>query len=217
MRKTSIGCLLHTPSQGPGLPPRHVPWLGIKPVTFCFTVQHSIHWAKPARIFLFEEKHIFPQRESGCILYRWDCCINLKAFFSRPFLSILYMPLLRVKNDHPVYFNSMEFNLKTVWLHPSLLICYCSKPINYRVSWIYLLHVGIWIILATCLSSIYLFAKCPGKYFTWVFTLYCPYTTNEALIIIPRFQLRKPSLLEFRWLVQGHKAYKPQNPYSNPI
>ena len=34
---------------GPGLQPRHVPWLGIKPVTLWFTGRHSIHWATPAR------------------------------------------------------------------------------------------------------------------------------------------------------------------------
>ena len=48
-RETSTGCLLHTPSWGPGPQPRHVPWPGIEPVTFRFTGQHSIHWATPAR------------------------------------------------------------------------------------------------------------------------------------------------------------------------
>ena len=28
------GCLLHAPSQGPGLQPRYVPWPGIEPATF---------------------------------------------------------------------------------------------------------------------------------------------------------------------------------------
>ena len=38
-RETSIcGCLSHTPYWGPGLQPRHVPWLGIEPVTLWFTV-----------------------------------------------------------------------------------------------------------------------------------------------------------------------------------
>ena len=30
--------------------PRHVPWLGIEPVTFCVTSLSSIHWAIPARV-----------------------------------------------------------------------------------------------------------------------------------------------------------------------
>ena len=43
------GCLLSAPYWGPGLQLRHVPWLGIKLVTFWFTGWHSIHWATPAR------------------------------------------------------------------------------------------------------------------------------------------------------------------------
>ena len=43
------GCLSRAPYWGPGLKPRHVPWLGIKPATLCFTGRHPIHWATPAR------------------------------------------------------------------------------------------------------------------------------------------------------------------------
>ena len=42
-------CLSRAYYWGPGPQPRHVPWLGIKPVTLCFTGQCSIHWATPAR------------------------------------------------------------------------------------------------------------------------------------------------------------------------
>ena len=38
----------HAPYWGPGPKPRHVPWLGIKPVTFWFTGLYSVHWAIPA-------------------------------------------------------------------------------------------------------------------------------------------------------------------------
>ena len=49
-RETSMcGCLLSSPYRGLGSQPRHVPWLGIKPVTFWFTGWHSIHWAAPDR------------------------------------------------------------------------------------------------------------------------------------------------------------------------
>ena len=41
--------LSHDPHQGPGLQPRHVPWLGIKPGTLWFAGWCSIHWATPAR------------------------------------------------------------------------------------------------------------------------------------------------------------------------
>ena len=63
MRDTSIGCLSHAPNWGPGLQPRHVPWLGIKPATFWFAGWCSIHWATPTRAWrllrnyiLFKEK-----------------------------------------------------------------------------------------------------------------------------------------------------------------
>ena len=49
-RETSLcGCSSHIPHWGPGPHPRHVPWLGIEPVTLCFAVQCSIHWATPAK------------------------------------------------------------------------------------------------------------------------------------------------------------------------
>ena len=44
----TCGCLLRTPYWGPGLQPRHVPWLGIELETFWFTGQCSIYWATPA-------------------------------------------------------------------------------------------------------------------------------------------------------------------------
>ena len=46
------GCLLHTTKWGPGLQPRHVPWLGIKLATFWFAGLHSIHWPTPARVLM---------------------------------------------------------------------------------------------------------------------------------------------------------------------
>ena len=39
------GCLLPACDWGPGPQPRHVPWLGIKLVTFWFSGQSYIHWA----------------------------------------------------------------------------------------------------------------------------------------------------------------------------
>ena len=49
VRETLISCLLHGPNQGPGPHTRHVPQLGIEPVTFWFAGWCSIHWATPAR------------------------------------------------------------------------------------------------------------------------------------------------------------------------
>ena len=56
-RDTGIGCLSHTRNRGPGLKPRHVPWLGIDLVPFRFTGQCSIHRATPARAKIKILKH----------------------------------------------------------------------------------------------------------------------------------------------------------------
>ena len=53
VRDTWISCLSHAPNWGPGLQPRHVPWPGIKLITFQFAGQSSIHWATPARVPFF--------------------------------------------------------------------------------------------------------------------------------------------------------------------
>ena len=42
-------CLLRAPHWGPGLLPRHVPWLGIELAKLWFTGQRSIHWATSTR------------------------------------------------------------------------------------------------------------------------------------------------------------------------
>ena len=47
VRDTPISCLSHAPNWGPGLSPRHVPWLGIKPATSLSLSYHSTHWATP--------------------------------------------------------------------------------------------------------------------------------------------------------------------------
>ena len=68
----------HTPNWGTGPEPRHVPWLGIKLVTFWFTDQHSIHWATPART---ERAHL-KFKWIGIkmpLLYKFD-----KSYFTYP-------------------------------------------------------------------------------------------------------------------------------------
>ena len=47
-RETSMcGCLSHAPYWGPGRQPRHVPWLGIEPVTLWFTQSTEPHQPGP--------------------------------------------------------------------------------------------------------------------------------------------------------------------------
>ena len=68
-RETSMcGCLSGTPYWGPGLQPRHVPWLGIKVVTLWFADWHSVHWAVPAGAQVFNTVAIYPVGEKGVTL-----------------------------------------------------------------------------------------------------------------------------------------------------
>ena len=60
------------PNQGPGLEPRHVPWLGIEPAAFQFTGQRSVHWATPTRAhtFIFLVSYLWYIGK----LFRFACC-----------------------------------------------------------------------------------------------------------------------------------------------
>ena len=59
-KETSMCCCLsHASHWGPGLQPRHVPWLGIELATLWFTGRHSIHWATPAKAEGFSIKSVF--------------------------------------------------------------------------------------------------------------------------------------------------------------
>ena len=67
------GCLSSTPYWGPGLQPRHVPWLGIEPVTLWFAGWCSIPWAPPGRaiyIFLLPSA-VYPT--FGGSVMKWMC------------------------------------------------------------------------------------------------------------------------------------------------
>ena len=77
-RDTSIGCLSYTPYRGPGPQPRHVPWLGIEPVTFKFAGRYSAHWAIVARaVFVFwklsllSQIHQIPTKTSESLEDSW--------------------------------------------------------------------------------------------------------------------------------------------------
>ena len=87
-KETSVcGCLSNTPHWGPGLQPRHVPWLGIEPVTLWFTGQHSVHWATRARAISVLENgnNTKPLQLSDtemmcCVLRESQDCSHASAF-----------------------------------------------------------------------------------------------------------------------------------------
>ena len=60
-RNISVWWPLVHPHLGPGLQPRHVPWLGTKPVTIWLAGWHSVHWATSARAL--------------CLFLTWVICL----------------------------------------------------------------------------------------------------------------------------------------------
>ena len=83
-RNINVWLLLMHPHWGPGLQPRHVPWLGIEPMTLWFAGWHSIHWATPARLFV----NLFCSLDSTYSEIIWylpfsDWFISLSLIFSR--------------------------------------------------------------------------------------------------------------------------------------
>ena len=83
-RETSMcGCLLHAPYWGPGLHPRHVPWLGIELVTLWFTGWHSIHWATPVST----EKEFLPSKTST----QWEGRPNITTnqYYNKPIITCI--------------------------------------------------------------------------------------------------------------------------------
>ena len=81
----------------PFLQPRHVPWLGLEPVTLWFGGQCSIHWATPARA---ENRHFYLDNLQVPLFRLNICrpellfqpqpfCVNL---FTKPFLVLFCVP-----------------------------------------------------------------------------------------------------------------------------
>ena len=76
------GCLSSAPYWGPGLQPRHVPWLGIELATLWFAGQLSIHYATPVKVLnilycskLLQNEHLnFIQKVKG--IFRWYVKLN---------------------------------------------------------------------------------------------------------------------------------------------
>ena len=100
-RETPVcGCLSRAPYWGPGLKPRHVPWLGIEPATLWFTGRRSIHWATPARakVITFNDYIYFSFLEVPWLLFKpiWLC---LKLLFPVT-LIIAFKKFFNVSNSY---------------------------------------------------------------------------------------------------------------------
>ena len=108
VRDTSTGCLSHTPNQGPGLQPRHVPWLGLELATPWFIGQSSIHWATPARAHLYVVLCVHHPKSS----------LRPSLFNPRLSSSTSFQPLFPFGNHHAV-----------VWVWEAFL-CLIPPPLH---------------------------------------------------------------------------------------
>ena len=85
------GYLSCAPYWGPGLQPRHMPWLGVKPVTLWFLVRSpcSIHWATSARAGLYNS-----YSQSSLLMKTWIFYFILFYFYSVTIICI-FSPSLK--------------------------------------------------------------------------------------------------------------------------
>ena len=95
-RETSMcGCLSHAPYWGPGLQPRHVPWLGIELETLWFTGRHPIHWATPARAIILLTVFLMLY-----FLYPCDYSVTTNLYFLIPSPFSASPPTSRPSGNH---------------------------------------------------------------------------------------------------------------------
>ena len=95
------GCFLCTPHWGPGLHPRHVLCLGIKPATLWFTGQCSIQSHTSQGVIYFLLLYIvfafckvsFGRNYALCILFVWLLFAHLKSIAIHP--SFHKTPIVR--------------------------------------------------------------------------------------------------------------------------
>ena len=118
-RETSMcGCLLCAPYWGPGLQPRHVPWLGIEPVTHWFTGQHSIHDPHQpglkcllfllSLLFKYSNLHFHPTTpcHPSYLLWLCPCVLYTCSLMALPLLSpITLLPSPCGSCQFVLYFN----------------------------------------------------------------------------------------------------------------
>ena len=120
-KQTSMcGCLSCTPYCGPGPQLRHMPWLGIEPVTLWFTGTCSIHWAAPARAQIsFPWKFFNTSYLLMVYIYnmvKWP--LYQAIFFSR---KVCY----KRQNKYWILYTYTEKVMKTVTNLPSSLVACC--------------------------------------------------------------------------------------------
>ena len=126
-------CLSFAPYWGPGPQPRHVPWLGIEPVTLWFPGQHSIYWATPARA---------------------KCLTVFSLYLDLWFILSFYI-LCEISQCIPVHFGIWLFNWsstfveKTVFSFTAQFLLLCGELLS-TYMWVY--FCSIFTLISHCLA-----------------------------------------------------------------
>ena len=130
-RDTSISYLSHAANQGPGLQPRHVPWLEIELAAFWSAGQYSIHWATPARAIIRHFK-------------RWQNCL-LKTSNSSP-ITLRKNFQISTKPYKATFSPCFSYQSLATQPHHGCILptTYKSSPVLLAVSQIYHVFSYLW-------------------------------------------------------------------------
>ena len=123
------GCLLHAPYCRPGLQPRHVPWLGIEPVTLWFVRQCSVHWATPARLTVDLDDIFLMNNGVAYILYACLQSIYLSLSVSSNFLHVWWLKDCSVRD--------LKFKKISQWLSKNSVMM--ESVYHFFIWWVTLL------------------------------------------------------------------------------
>ena len=116
-RDTWISCFSYIPDWGPGPQSRHVPWLGIEPMTFQFTRQCSTHWATSARHVICDTEHLCPLFPLPVLLEFCQFCWSFQRaisffFWFFCFCFQFHSPLLLLLFFLPYFYSSRFLRCK---------------------------------------------------------------------------------------------------------
>ena len=89
------GCLSCATNWGPGPQPRHMPLLGIEPMTLWFTGWHSIHWAITSQGSLVDSLCALTEVEPTTLAY-WNDALTNWAMWPGPHYSSVFQIFLNI-------------------------------------------------------------------------------------------------------------------------
>ena len=160
------GCLPHAPYWGPGLQPRHVPWLGIEPAAPWSTGWHSIHWATLAKTKLFSIFKMPPLFLFSLGKSHYSICQIADFHFSVLHICSSVGWFAFVHFSFQLYYSSTLISL--LFSPISMLNFLCVHVFVFQVQWGSLLPLFCHFLLGRLLIFI-------AQFFFWGFVLFFHY------------------------------------------